>query len=46
MRESGWVYIKYIYYYEQLISCTWLTYLNACSSQTPWVMHLYEKYSR
>ena len=23
-----------------------LPYLNACSSQTPWVMHLYEKYSR
>ena len=26
MRESGWVHIKYIDYYEQLISCTWLPY--------------------
>ena len=25
MRGSGWVHVKYIEYYEQLISCTWLT---------------------
>ena len=24
MRGSGWVHVKYIEYYEQLISCTWL----------------------
>ena len=28
MRGSGWVNIKYIDYYEQLTSCTWLTYLT------------------
>ena len=24
MRGSSWVHVKYINYYEQLISCTWL----------------------
>ena len=29
MRGSGWVNIKYIYYYEQYTCAPWLTYLNA-----------------
>ena len=26
MRGSSWVNVKYVDYYEQLISCAWLTY--------------------